>query len=86
METFTALWFTPGTGESVDASQLPARLEKRVRNMCEVVLNVRSRSSGVVEEFMASVSTFFLQKVGKKNQNSSDKHLTHADGQKESLF
>ncbi|VDK39895.1 unnamed protein product [Taenia asiatica] len=55
METFTALWFTPGTGESVDASQLPARLEKRVRNMCEVVLNVRSRSSGVVEEFMASI-------------------------------
>ncbi|VDM32359.1 unnamed protein product [Hydatigera taeniaeformis] len=55
LETFTALWFTFGTGESVDASKLATRLEKRVRNMCEVVLSVRSRSSGVIEEFMASI-------------------------------
>lgn len=85
METFTALWFTFGAGESVDASKLAARLEKRVRNMCEVVLSVRSRGSGVVEEVMASVSTSFSQKR-EKNQNSLDKHLTQADGQKESLI
>ncbi|CUT99425.1 nipped B protein delangin scc2 [Echinococcus multilocularis] len=55
METFTALWFTFGTGEDVDASKLAVRLEKRARNMCEVVLSVRGRGSGVVEEFMASI-------------------------------
>ncbi|VUZ55635.1 unnamed protein product [Hymenolepis diminuta] len=53
LETFTSLWFTPLS--TSDPSKLAARLEKHARNLCEIVLHVRNRVAGVVEDFMKSI-------------------------------
>nr|CDS29043.1 nipped B protein (delangin) (scc2) [Hymenolepis microstoma] len=53
METFTSLWFTPLS--TSDPSKMASRLEKHSRNICEIVLHVRNRVAGVVEDFMKSI-------------------------------